>query len=223
MVRKFLYFVAVIILLVIAAGFALNVYQDELTELAFVPTAEFEEQEALQKSIYDDPAMWFAGPSRQASDPTRFRPQGAPTDESDGPAAIFFVHPTSFTSRNKWNSELVDKDTDAITRIFLRGLASPFASSGQVWAPRYRQATVGAFLTDKPEGQEALDGAYQDVLLAFDAFVAKQQPDRPIILAGHSQGARHLSPVAEGSRCGNSFGKTNCHRLYNRLAAIDRT
>ena len=35
----------------------------------------------------------------------------------------------------------------------------------------------------------ALDLAYRDVLGAFDAFIAAQPADRPIILAGHSQGS----------------------------------
>jgi len=32
-----------------------------------------------------------------------------------------------------------------------------------MWAPRYRQAAIGAFLTTKPEGQQALDAANTDL------------------------------------------------------------
>jgi hypothetical protein len=193
LVRKFLYVVAAVIVLVIAAGFALNIYADELTEFAFTPTTEFKQQEALKTSIYDDTAMWYARPEITTNNPAKWQPKGAPVDQVKGSAAVFFVHPTSFISRDKWNAELDDTETQSRTRIFIKGLASPFKSVGEVWAPRYRQASIGAFLTTKPEGQEALDAAYRDVLLAFDAFVAKQQKDRPIILAGHSQGARHLT------------------------------
>ena len=207
MVRKFLYFVAAMILLVIATGFVWNIYQDDFVEMALVPTTEFTEQEALTTSIYDDPAMWFSGPVRSQNNPTRFRPKGAVEDTSEGPAAIFFIHPTSFISRDKWNASLGDAATDTRTRIFLRGLASPFASAGQIWAPRYRQATVGAFLTEKPEGKEALDSAYRDVLLAFDTFVERQQKDRPIILAGHSQGARHLTYLLRDRVTGTPLAK----------------
>ncbi len=192
MARKFLYFFAGLIVLVIAAGFALNIYRDELTEIAFVPTAQFQEQAALETNIYEKSNMWFSGPKGAKNDPTRFLPTGAQADQAQGPAAVFFIHPTSFISRDRWNMPLNDSVTDFRTLIFLRGLASPFAASGQVWAPKYRQATVGAFLTDRPAGKEALDGAYEDVLLSFDSFIKRQQGDRPIILAGHSQGARHL-------------------------------
>jgi len=60
------------------------------------------------------------------------------------------------------------------------------------WAPRYRSATLGAFLTDRPDANLALDLAYGDVQRAFDAFVAQIPASRPIILAGHSQGTIHL-------------------------------
>ncbi len=191
--RKFLYIVAAIIVLVLAGAFVVRIYEKDLTELAFVPQTEFVEQEALARNIYDDPEMWYAIAGQKQNNPTLWQPEGAPDINPRGPAAIFFVHPTSYISRDSWNAPLDNKEANDRARIFLRGLASPFTSVGEVWAPRYRQATVGAFLTEKPEGQEALDAAYQDVLQSFDHFVAAQQPDRPIILAGHSQGSRHLT------------------------------
>ncbi len=207
MARKFLYIIAGLIALVILGGFLVVLNADKLTELAFVPTAKFEKQVALKTSIYDDATMWYSRGGSAVDNPTRWKPVGAPVDEVKGSAAIFFVHPTSFVSRDHWNAALDDPETAARTRIFLRGLASPFASAGEIWAPRYRQASIGAFLTEKPEGQEALDAAYQDVLLAFDTFVAAQQKDRPIIIAGHSQGARHLTYLLRDRIAGKKLAK----------------
>jgi hypothetical protein len=174
----------------------MNIYSEELTNLAirqFEPQQKFKKQEALVTNIYDTPDMWFSGPAKYSDNPTRWQPDGAPAIVNKGPAAIFFVHPTSYIGREYWNVPLNDADSQARARLFLRGLSSPFAASGEIWAPRYRQASIGAFLTTKPEGKAALNAAYQDVLLAFDRFVAKQQKDRPIIIAGHSQGALHLT------------------------------
>jgi hypothetical protein len=67
-----------------------------------------------------------------------------------------------------------------------------FNEIGEVWAPKYRQATFGAFLTTKAEAQKALDFAYRDVAAAFEAFLAAVPAERPIVLAGHSQGSLHL-------------------------------
>jgi hypothetical protein len=210
--RKFLYIIAALITLVILGGFVIRLYADELTNLAFVPTAKFEKQEALQTNIYDDVTMWYSRGGVGADNPTRWQPVGAPVDEVRGSAAIFFVHPTSFISRDRWNASLDDKETADRTRIFLRGLASPFASAGEIWAPRYRQASIGAFLTEKPEGQQALEAAYEDVLLSFDTFIAAQQKDRPIIIAGHSQGARHLTYLLRDRIAGK--------KLANRIVAV---
>src|SRR3546814_8262665 len=57
--RKFLYLVAVVIVLVIVALIVLRIWASELTALALVPTAEFSEQPALADNAYADPAMWL--------------------------------------------------------------------------------------------------------------------------------------------------------------------
>jgi hypothetical protein len=51
---------------------------------------------------------------------------------------------------------------------------------------------MGAFLTDAPEGKQAIDAAYADVREAFRYFLTSVDPETPIVLAGHSQGALHL-------------------------------
>src|SRR3546814_11723327 len=72
-------------------------------------------------------------------------------------------------------------------------MASALADAGEIWAPRYRQATLGAFLAeDRVTAGKAIDAAYRDVEEAFDAFLAAQPKDTPIILAGHSRGGLHL-------------------------------
>lgn len=204
--RKFLYIVAALIVLVIAGGFVIRIYESELTELAFVPTAKFEKQTAFAQSKYAGNDMWFARPGKERN-PADWLPSGAKPAEMPGAAAVFFIHPTSYIGKDYWNAPLDDVESQDRARLFLRGLASPFASAGEMWAPRYRQAAIGAFLTTKPEGQQALDAAYQDVILAFDEFVAKVQKDRPIILAGHSQGALHLTYLLKDRVAGKPIAK----------------
>lgn len=207
MARKFLYLIAGLIVLVIAGAFVARIYSTELTAMAFVPDAEFVQQEALAKNKYEDPAMWYSIAGARKNNPTTWQPKGASDINPRGPAAIFFVHPTSYISKDSWNAPLGDAQAGARAQIFLRGLASPFASAGEIWAPRYRQATVGAFLTKEPAGQKALDAAYQDVLQAFDRFMEEQQSDRPIILAGHSQGSRHLTYLLRDRVAGKPLAK----------------
>lgn len=215
MARKFLYFVASMVILVIAGAFVFRVYGDELMEVTFVPDTEFTVQEVLENNVYADTGMWLARPELIKGNPALWLPQGFAETETALPkgkkAAVFFIHPTSFLKKNRWNAPLDDKESQARARIFLRGQASAFNAIGEVWAPRYRQATLGAFLTEKPEGQQALDAAYQDVLAAFDYFIAEIPNDQPIILAGHSQGSLHLTNLLKDRVAGTP--------LANRIVA----
>jgi len=199
MVRKFLYIFATIIILVIAGAFALSIWSTELTRLAMVPRGEFVEQQPLDQNAYLDPDMWFSRPGIGTDDPARWQPatRGVkrtqpPVSNPDQKFAVFFVHPTSFIDRTQWNAPLDDEESQRIARIYLRGMASPFNQASEIWAPKYRQATFGAFLTDSPEAQAALKAAYADVRQAFAVFRASVDPEAPIVLAGHSQGSLHL-------------------------------
>jgi Protein of unknown function (DUF3089) len=202
MARKFLYFVAFCIVIVIGARIAYELFQDELAQIALVPSAEFAPITPLQANAYEDPALWFSRPGIGETDPARWQPAFAsdrgvlPTPaEPKQTFAVFFVHPTSFINRTSWNAPLDnggDPEAERIARIYLRGMASPFNAASEIWAPRYRQATMGAFLTDAPEGAKAIEAAYADVREAFRYFLSSVDPKTPIVLAGHSQGALHL-------------------------------
>jgi len=194
MARKFLYAIVFLVVLVIAAALALRVWGGRLEKIAFVPTTPFEEQAALAGNAYADTAMWLSHPRfTKATDPARWQPDGAAPVARDVPKfAVFFVHPTSYLERAHWNAPLDDRQSRRRARTFVRGLASAFGPASEIWAPRYRQATFGAFMTDVPEAKQAIDLAYRDVSQAFDAFIAGVGPETPIVLAGHSQGAEHI-------------------------------
>lgn len=113
------------------------------------------------------------------------------------PFAVFFVHPTSYiplalTEAASWNAAPGDRVAEDRARLFIKGMASAFNRADEIWAPKYRQAVAGAFLTDRPEAQRAIDAAYADVREAYQVFLASVPADRPIVLAGHSQGSLHI-------------------------------
>jgi hypothetical protein len=85
-------------------------------------------------------------------------------------------------------------------RRFLQSQATAFSGVSEIWAPRYRQAAYGAFLLDNENAKQALDLAYADVQSAFDRFLAELPAGSPIILAGHSQGALHLTRLLRDRR-----------------------
>ncbi|PZN96086.1 MAG: hypothetical protein DCF31_04720 [Alphaproteobacteria bacterium] len=188
--RRFLWVIAILTMLVIVAAVAYAVFGDRLIRAALVPSAEFVAPAPADTPDYALAKNWMARPDLP-TDAARWVPAGYAVAPRPG-AAVFFVLPTSVFDRDNWNATMTDAEVGKRMAMFLRGQASIFNGVAGIWAPRYRQATFGAFLTDKPEAQRALEVAYGDVLAAFDAFVAAQPADRPIILAGHSQGSLHI-------------------------------
>jgi hypothetical protein len=212
-VRKFLYLIAVVIVIVVGARLALTFYPEALTRMTFTPSGKFEPQPALATNAYSDPKMWFSRPGMGTSDPVKWQPDGMPVEpphQIKPPApdvAVFFVHPTSYLKKTHWNAPLDDREANQIALTIIRADASVFGKAAEVWAPRYRQATFGAFLSDDPAARQAHDLAYADVAEAFDAFVAAQPPGRGIVLAGHSQGSFIIKRLLREKIAGTPLAK----------------
>jgi len=204
--RKFLYAIAAIILLILAFGVTWSLFQDRLIRWTFVPGQEFRPLPDTTAPDYAKPSAWIARPGL-ADDPTRFVPAGF-TLASTPRAAIFYVAPTTYLSKAEWNAPIDDADANSRLILFAKSQASAFNGVGPIWAPRYRQATLGAFLAaDDPRSAKALDFAYRDVARAFDAFVAAQPADMPLILAGHSQGSLHLLRLLREKIAGTALAR----------------
>ena len=206
MARKFLYAVAALIVLALAGLLVLHFYGNAVMKAWFVPSAPFEAQAKVRAEAYRDPKMWFARPEIAGESPVLWTPAGYVKTAGTGPA-VFFIHPTSYLATDHWNAALDDAEANGRAAIFLRGQASAFNAVGDVWAPRYRQAAFGSFLTSKAEAEKALALAYGDVEAAFAAFLEAIGPDRPIILAGHSQGALHLTHLLKDHVAGTPLAR----------------
>lgn len=192
-------------MLTLAAGIGWNLFQDELMRLAFVPGSSFKPAPADTGPDYIGLGGWLSRPDIP-DDPSLWTPPGeAPADRPK--VAVFYVAPTTYYSKSRWNAPLDDAESRRWLRVFASSQASAFNNVGAIWAPRYRQATLGAFLTKSADGPRAIDFAYQDVLRAFDAFLAQIPASRPILLAGHSQGALHLIRLMHERIAGTPLAK----------------
>lgn len=188
--RRFLYIFAGLITLAVLLAVAYKAFEGPIWRMALIPGTSFDADSRDPMPDYAQATSWAARPDL-AGNPSMQAPDGylaAPKPAVD----IFYVAPTTYISRDHWNAPKSDTESRKLTGVMLRTQASAFNAVGAVWAPYYRQATFGAFMTDKPDGRQALDLAYHDVLAAFDAFQAQRDPKRAFILVGHSQGARHL-------------------------------
>ena len=191
--RRFLFFIFILILLFVAGAFAIFQFGQQVLIKQAVPQGHYQAPPADSGPDYAKLENWIAREDLP-DDPSRWRPSNdVPVEPIAVDTRVFYIHPTTFLQRSSWNAPLVpDADTAGRTRLFVQSQASAFNQNATVWAPRYRQAAFGAFLLRSEDAQKALDLAYFDVSAAFDEFLRKN-PTGAVIMAGHSQGALHLS------------------------------
>ncbi|MDP8994822.1 MAG: DUF3089 domain-containing protein [Pseudomonadota bacterium] len=191
MARRFLWLVAGLTVLFILGAIAYRMFELQLMRFVMVPRVEFRDIPAPADASYRDAGLWIARPDLP-DNPALWTPAGIrPTERPR--ASVFFIHPTSFLESSAWNAPLDDEESQRRARLFVRSQASAFNSVGEIWAPKYRQAAFGAFLTTREDAEKALDLAYRDVAAAYEAFLRQAPRERPIILAAHSQGSLHLA------------------------------
>jgi hypothetical protein len=159
------------------------------------PRSSFNEKQIPPTPDYSNLAHWAAHPAKR--DSADVAPQGFIDVQNLSQADVFFLYPTTYTgekNQNKWNADVNDsmlnEFTDASSILYQSTI---FNGVGRIYAPRYRQAHYESFFTDdKVSAKKAIDLAYSDVKKAFEYFLNHENKNRPIILAGHSQGAAHL-------------------------------
>ena len=204
--RRFLLLIFWLTLIVVAGAFAIFQFGGEILRKQTIPVGHYAPPPPASGPDYAEAASWIARPD-MADDPSRWLPAGVASVVGEKRAVAFFIHPTTYLERDRWNALITDRPSQSRAELFVRSQASAFNEVAEIWAPRYRQAAFGAFLLDNPDATKALDLAYGDVLRAFDQFVATVPPDRPIILAGHSQGSLHLTRLLRERVAGKPLAK----------------
>ena len=206
--RRFLGCVFVLTLLVVTGAFAVYEWGGRVLIEQAIPKGHFEPKRAGNGPDYALMSNWIARPGL-GDDPSGWRPANdVPLDPVKLKARVFYIHPTTYLERDRWNAPLFPGgDTELRTRLFVQSQASAFNQEAEIWAPRYRQAAYGAFLLKSDDAQKALDFAYRDVAAAFDEFVKQVPAKSPIILAAHSQGALHLERLLAERIAGKPIAK----------------
>jgi hypothetical protein len=154
--------------------------RDDVMRAALDPQQPFQTWAKPPAPDYTKPAAWALAPK----DPARW---GA----GDPPADVFFIHPTTYDGGRDWNAPYDQKAAARqLDRVMLPNYAGPFQRVGRVFAPRYRQASLFAGLTNRDDAREARRFAYGDVRAAFLQFLTHYNRGRPIVIVGVEQGGQ---------------------------------
>ena len=202
--------IVILITTILALLFTTNAYTQTTIE-------SFDKTPQPTAPDYSKLETWAAHPKKD--DKSDLIPRPLRKERTDLPEKVdvFFLHPTIFTGEVKneylWNAAVEDaKMNKEVDKTTIKLQASIFNQAGQIYAPRYRQAHLRSFFDpNTKEGDKALDLAYEDVKSAFKYYLEHENKGRPFILAGHSQGARHLKLLLK-----EQFDGTD---LYKQLIA----
>jgi hypothetical protein len=160
---------------------------------------------------YEAPSAWLCRPDlptdacRGNLDATEFRADGSRVvvrfvPASNPTADCFYVYPTVDMGLVPDNH--VDFSDISRMRDVARAQVGRFGSACRIFAPLYRQATIGTYFRSLNEREHRLDFAFSDVLASFQWFLGHVPADRPVVLVGHSQGGdmivRLLRELLEG-------------------------
>lgn len=123
-------------------------------------------------------------------------PDGS-TREIESPARAdtgidcFYIYPTV-----DWNLKAGNHDdlTDVLfPELTIRTQAARFSEVCRVYAPYYRQGTIGSYSLPGEQGATIFKQAFSDVAAAFEYYLREWNDGRKLIIMGHSQGAQMAS------------------------------
>ncbi len=190
---KFLKWTGLLLLALMAAGAAIYFTGNTINIIAWLagPPKNWDLARKAPDPDYAQPASWAAWPGRDS--PAMFVPKGVANSSAPREVDVFFIHPTGYMNGADWNSPLDARSrTEENTKWMMANQASAFNGVANVYAPRYREASIFRYLSAPEDiASKAMDFAYADVVRAFEFYLANENKGKPFIIASHSQGSQH--------------------------------
>ncbi|RMF11974.1 MAG: DUF3089 domain-containing protein, partial [Candidatus Dadabacteria bacterium] len=151
---------------------------------------------------YSDPDLWgcngASGDLCHHEWPTIERAtDGTTTVTVREPAAepafdCFYIYPTVDLRFGEVTNHTDLTDLE-LPRRTIEAQAAPFVTQCRVFAPFYRQATIGSYGGEDETAVDVFRSAFADVAAAFEYYLAHWNQGRPLVIMGHSQGAQHAT------------------------------
>jgi hypothetical protein len=102
---------------------------------------------------------------------------------------VIFIHPTTLFEVVPKNDDLQDGTVDLLSYKSLTRQASVFAQSCNIYAPYYRQMSIGCLGLGDDSLKPYFQLAYSDVEAAMNYYLDSLNNNRPYFIAGYSQGS----------------------------------
>ncbi|ACG78034.1 conserved hypothetical protein [Phenylobacterium zucineum HLK1] len=159
--------------LILLVGAAVGFYWGDLVRTTLDPKVPFQTYEPPPAPDYAAPAAWAL----------------LPRDETDRPADVFFIAPTTYEGGRHWNAPIDDPEAlEEFRETMAPNYVGPFVGVGRIFAPKYRQASLYSLLTLREDAREARRFAYADVQEAFRTYLQRDNRGRPFLVVGVEQG-----------------------------------
>ena len=116
----------------------------------------------------------------------------------DKPVDVFYVYPTIYVGKKPANMDIANPSLRENAKGLTVAQAGVYSPHANLFAPFYRQESAALQSMEAGNGgaDAFQDPAFQvgskDVEKAFEYYLAHLNPDRPFILASHSQGTMTL-------------------------------
>ena len=151
---------------------------------------DFENYNLPKEPTYTDLEDWLVHPEKQSEN--EFLSANTNLKRAD----VFFIVPTLYQDRKEisWNSDVYNKQfSDILMQSSIKYQSTAWLSSANLYSPNYRQAHFRVFEEKywKNGGEDAFEIAYSDIKRSFEVYLKQFNKGKPIIIAGHSQGAGH--------------------------------
>ncbi len=154
------------------------VFRDDVLRASLDPRTPFQTYRPPAAPDYASRASWALLPAQPE------RPS-----QADPAADVFFIHPTTYNGGEEWNGPIdYPRAARELGEVMLPNYAGPFQKVGRVFAPRYRQASLYAMVSQRDDAREARNFAYGDVRQAFHQFLDRFSRGRPFVIVGVEQG-----------------------------------
>ncbi|MGC4118981.1 MAG: DUF3089 domain-containing protein [Myxococcales bacterium] len=181
----------------LAAAASLLLASCAIAPLAQIPSDLKSPYRNYSSQKYADASLWLCRPDRPDDachadlSATQIKPDASREVEPFVRAAqpevdCFYVYPTVDSSFFPSNTTEFD-DLKPVSRV-VTAQAARLGEVCSVWAPLYRQATIGAYMAGQSRRDRLMEVAFSDVLDAFLHYLGQYNHGRKVVLVGHSQG-----------------------------------